>query len=228
MTDCDGMFGRCFSLTSFDADLSSLTNLNGMFSDCTSMTDFTADLSSLPDAQCQGLLNMFKGNSFTKIKHISGDMSNLVTGNHCMKNKTSLVSFDVNLPSLWDASEMFLGCTALESFKSESGLPALVSGHNMFNGCSSLTSFKGDMTIMTNGTDMFNGCKLDKDSVLGIINCLKTTNTCNKSANLYLGINASLSNDSEILTALGISEGATSATLTGHGGGTWSLTLSWN
>jgi hypothetical protein len=47
LTDCGGMFYHCTELSSFNSNLSSLTNGQTMFADCSKLTSFNADLSSL-------------------------------------------------------------------------------------------------------------------------------------------------------------------------------------
>ena len=44
-------------------------------------------------------------------------------------------------------------------------LSNLTNGVNMFNGCTGLTVFVGDLSSLTSAVDMFNGCTLDSDSL---------------------------------------------------------------
>ena len=44
-------------------------------------------------------------------------------------------------------------------------LSNLTNGDNMFNGCTGLTVFVGDLSSLTSGVDMFNGCTLDAESL---------------------------------------------------------------
>ena len=99
---------------------------------------------------------------------------------------------------------------------------------DMFSGCSNLTSFTGDLSSLTNGSGMFSGCKLDKDSVIRIITCLRESNTCSSSASLTIGCNSQYKNDPELLEALGITTWQSNVTIVGHGGGTWTITLEAN
>ena len=118
---------------------------------------------------------------------------------------------------------MFYNCAALTTFDGD--LSSLVNGRAMF-AATPLTSFSGDLSSLVDGYNMFMGCKLNKESVTNIINCLKNSNTCSEAASLKLGIDASLKTDKELQTLLGKAEGST--TLTGHGGGTWYIELEWN
>lgn len=212
------MFKGCTSLTEVNGSYPKLTNGNGMFMGCTALTDVNCDFSSLTQ-----ISNMFNG--CKALTTFNGTLSSLSNSSSMFNECSALTTFNSDLSELTEAFRMFYNCKALTSFTTD--LPKLTNGTGMFFN-SGLTTFDSDLSSLTNGGNMFSGCKLDKDSVLGIINCLKTTNTCANAANLVLGINASLRNDSDILTALGISEGATSASLTGHGGGTWTITLQWN
>ena len=44
-------------------------------------------------------------------------------------------------------------------------LSNLTNGDNMFNGCTGLTVFVGDLSSLTSAVDMFNGCTLDSESL---------------------------------------------------------------
>ena len=65
---------------------------------------------------------------------------------------------------------------APEKFQTAAQMPAtltswvadlsnLTNGDNMFNGCTGLTVFVGDLSSLTSGVDMFNGCTLDSESL---------------------------------------------------------------
>ena len=75
---------------------------------------------------------------------------------------------------------------------------------------------------------------MNKTSVLNIIDCLKNRNTWNGtvsetySGKLTIGIDKNLKTDADIKSSLNISEGATSTSILGYGGGTWTITLEWN
>ena len=56
----------------------------------------------------------------------------------------------------------------------------------MFNGCSSLTTFNSNLSSLTNGNGMFNGCMLDGDSIKNIID---TINTYSGRLDLGMGCN---------------------------------------
>lgn len=86
---------------------------------------------------------------------------------------------------------------------------------------------------------MFSGCKLDKPSVENIINCLRTTNILSTTGTITIGIDKTLTTDSEFLSFLGIESGTNQnisittpiRTLedgTTVGGGTWTVELQFN
>jgi hypothetical protein len=135
-------------------------------------------------------------------------------------------SFEFSLNSLTIGDGMFLMCSNLTTFTSELG--ALTSAMSMFEGCNKLTTFTSDLSSLTNGEYMFAGCKLDKESVINIITCLKEKNNCTTAASLTLGIDNNLKNDVELQTLLNITSGATSTTLMGNGGKLWTIMLEWN
>lgn len=127
------------------------------------------------------------------------NLHNLVDGTGIFKRNTSITEFSNRLNALEVATSMFEDCTGLTSFSSTLG--SLKTANAMFKGCSSLTSFNSDLRYLENGEEMFKGCKLDKTSVLHIINNIKTYNevpASNELRRLTLGINNSLQEDSEL------------------------------
>lgn len=78
---------------------------------------------------------------------------------------SSLTSFNADLSSLRDGTDMFAG-TALTSFNLD--LSKLTQGWCMFYN-SALTSFNSDLSSLTKGYWTFWNCKLDADSIKNII-----------------------------------------------------------
>lgn len=159
------------------------------------------------------------------LETFGGNLSGLTNGTSMFYKCTNLTTFTSDLPSLTNGKGMFHSCSKLESFDTD--LSSLTDGGSMFYQCSNLTTFTSDLSSLTNGSAMFYGCKLNKESVINIITCLKERNTCSVNASLTLSIDGSLINDAEILELLGIAAGDTSTTLVGHGGGTWNIYLRW-
>ena len=152
--------------------------------------------------------------------------------------------FILNFPNLTSGEEMFMNCPYLSYVDSD--FSKVTNGYRMFRrslvqfGGSAgsdyvqmyvenqpIMYFKSSLRSLTDGTGMFEGCKLSKQAVLNIVNTLKTENECNTDANITLGIVKTLENDQEILTALGITAGATSAQITNKMGKKWNVTIQW-
>ena len=216
LIDGTSMFANCSNLTSFTGDLSALTTCNEMFSNCTSLTSFKGDLSSLTNGQ-----SMFNGCS--KLTTFTSDLSSLTNGYWMFYRCSNLTTFTSDLSSLTKGNCMFDDCSNLTTFTSD--LSSLSLGYGMFNGCSKLTTFTSDLSSLTNGTNMFYNCKLDKESFIRIITCLKERNTCTASASINIGVDKQFKNDPELLEVLGLSAWASKVTLVGHGGGTWTINL---
>ena len=95
-----GTFTDCINLTSFNSDLSSLTDAAEMFMACTNLTTFSSDLSSLMGGYC-----MFK--MCTNLTSFNSDLSSLVDGSQMFGNCTNLTTFNSNLSSLTNGDRMF-------------------------------------------------------------------------------------------------------------------------
>ena len=157
------------NLTTFNSDLSSLTEGINMFSYCSNLNTFNSDLSSLTDGT-----TMFYG------------CSNLNTFNSDSSGSP------VNLSSLEIGFDMFALCSNLNTFNSD--LSSLTDGTNMFLNCSSLTTFTSDLSSLEIGNDMFTNCKLDAKSVANIITFLPTNET---RGNILIGIGITNDEDSK-------------------------------
>lgn len=75
------------------------------------------------------------------------------------------------MPRLEYAHGMFSN-TPLKSFAGD--LSSLTDGSNMFAGCTVLTSFTSELPSLTNGSSMFYKCKLDAESLECIADTLPT------------------------------------------------------
>ena len=171
LTNGYSMFYKCSNLTSFSSDsigspvkLSSLTNGNSMFSYCSNLTSFTSDLSSMTNGSW-----MF--NSCTNLTSFTSDLSSMTNGSSMFNKCSNLTSFSSNLSSLTSCYDMFNSCTNLTSFSSD--LSSLTNGERMFYSCSNLTSFSSVLSSLTNGSNMFNNCKLDAESVMYVADSIK-------------------------------------------------------
>lgn len=204
----DGMISKINS-ESFEGPYYRLT---GMFFNCPSLYSFAFDLRNGKDV-------------FTTANYFS-----------VFENCLNLQAFLSDLSHVRVAAQMFKNCRRLTQFEVTNGLNELYYCPEMFSGCTSLTSFNYELPILVKGDGMFSGCKLDKPSVLKIVNSLKgQTDTYGDTGEdddgvITLGIDSSLtsSEKQEILNALGISSGATSAAFTAKNGRKWKVKIEWN
>ena len=120
------MFYECNNLTSFNSDLSSLTNGYGMFYNCNNLTSFNSDLSSLTNGN-----SMFE--YCGKLTTFSSDLPSLTNGGSMFLG-ANFDSFNGDLSNLTNGSEMFYECNNLTSFCGN--LSSLTSGYSMFKKCS--------------------------------------------------------------------------------------------
>ena len=108
---------------------------------------------------------------------------------------TKMMSFSVPLPSLTEGYGMFY----LSKIKSWSNpLPLLNTAEGMFF-ATQMTSFSVPLPSLTNGFWMFNDCRLDKPSVLTILNSLQTM-TANPI--MTIGSVKACQGDADIATAI--------------------------
>ena len=98
----------------------------------------------------------------------------------------------------------------------------IVNGNYMFGSCANLRNFTYSLPALTNGNDMFWGCKLNKKSVIAIIKTLTDENMLTGTATLTLGIDKTFQTDSEL------SELLVTSTVISRAGGNWNLTINWN
>lgn len=96
----ESMFKKCSNLTSFNADLSSLTNGNTMFWSCSNLESFNSNLSNLTTGN-----SMFWG--CRNLTSFSSKLSNLMSGASMFAGCSNLESFSSNLSSLTDGGVMF-------------------------------------------------------------------------------------------------------------------------
>ena len=104
-----------------------------------------------------------------------------------------LIEFNSSLPELKSGVQMFDTC-ALTNFNIP--LPKLENGSNMFYRCGSLSNFESDLPSLQNGNFMFENSKLNKTSVIRIINSLPTYNS--GSHVISLGIQMDYKYDKEL------------------------------
>ena len=173
VTDMGKMFHGCSALTSLD-----LTNFNtanvefmdNMFEGCSALKSL--DLTNFNTAKVTYMSCMFKGCSALESLNLTNfntenvtDMSWMFYGCSALK---SLDLTNFNTAKVDFMIHMFYGCSALKSLDLTNFNTAKVTYmNNMFEGCSALTTIYVSNKFVTdnvsNGSDMFTGCKSLKD-----------------------------------------------------------------
>ena len=173
VTDMGKMFHGCSALTSLD-----LTNFNtanvefmdNMFEGCSALKSL--DLTNFNTAKVTYMSCMFMGCSGLESLNLTNfntenvtDMSWMFYGCSALK---SLDLTNFNTAKVDFMIHMFYGCTALKSLDLTNFNTAKVTYmNNMFEGCSALTTIYVSNKFVTdnvsNGSDMFTGCKSLKD-----------------------------------------------------------------
>lgn len=99
--------------------------------------------------------------------------------------RAGLAVFDASVPALKHCYSMF-AFSGLKVFSSEVAL--LSNGDSMFFQNFSLSSFSSPLPSLTNGNKMFNGCKLNLESVQTIARTIKDNNLMATPPTLTLGM----------------------------------------
>lgn len=94
------------------------------------------------------------------IKTIIGNEMTTVGGNRYIIDTANLV----------DATDMFKGCTTLETVIAD--FDKLHTADGMFEGCTNLTTFCGNLGSLVHGSNMFKGCTLSEESLIYIVDSL--------------------------------------------------------
>ena len=173
VTNMDNMFYRCSTLTSLDLknfNTANVTDMNHMFYDCSALESLV--ITNFNTAKVVNMGNMFYGCSALTSLDLTNfntakvtDMSFMFYGCSALK---SLDLTNFNTAKVVNMYMMFNGCSALESLDLTNFNTAKVTYmNNMFEGCSALTTIYASDKFVTdnvsNGSDMFTGCKSLKD-----------------------------------------------------------------
>ena len=147
-----------------------VTDMGRMFHGCSALTSL--DLTNFNTANVEFMDNMFEGCSALKSLDLTNFNTAKVTYMSCMfKGCSALESLNLtnfNTENVTDMSWMFYGCSALKSLDLTNFNTAKVAYmNNMFECCSALTTIYVSNKFVTdnvsNGSDMFTGCKSLKD-----------------------------------------------------------------
>ena len=139
--------------------------------------------SNLPSLTNGG--QMFQGN---RIEELTLDMPNLNIADDMFHASENLVNVKANFPLLDSGARMFMGSPNLKSF--EGDLSHISNASQMFYNCTSLTSVNFNnchLGYLNNASAMFYGCNLDETSVGNIAESLPTVT----SGNISLGVDLS-------------------------------------
>ena len=147
-----------------------VTDMGKMFHGCSALTSL--DLTNFNTANVEFMDNMFEGCSALESLNLTNFSTENVTKMSCMfmgcSALESLNLTNFNTENVTDMSWMFYGCSALKSLDLTNFNTAKVTYmNNMFEGCSALTTIYASNKFVTdnvsNGSDMFTGCKSLKD-----------------------------------------------------------------
>ena len=147
-----------------------VTDMGKMFHGCSALTSL--DLTNFNTANVTYMDNMFNGCSALESLNLTNFNTENVTNMSCMfmgcSGLESLNLTNFNTENVTDMSWMFYGCSALKSLDLTNFNTAKVTYmNNMFEGCSALTTIYASDKFVTdnvsNGSDMFTGCKSLKD-----------------------------------------------------------------
>ena len=169
VTDMGNMFYGCSALTSLD-----LTNFNTanvefmyyMFEGCSALKSL--DLTNFNTAKVTDMSFMFNGcSALTSLDLTKFNTAKVVNMGNMFYGCSALTSLDLtnfNTANVTYMDNMFNGCSALTSLDLTNFNTAKVTHmNNMFEGCSALTTIYASDKFVTdnvsNGSDMFTGCK---------------------------------------------------------------------
>ena len=147
-----------------------VTDMGKMFHGCSALTSL--DLTNFNTANVEFMDNMFEGCSALESLNLTNFNTENVTNMSCMfMGCSGLESLDLtnfNTANVDFMIHMFYGCSALKSLDLTNFNKAKVTYmNNMFEGCSALTTIYVSNKFVTdnvsNGSDMFTGCKSLKD-----------------------------------------------------------------
>ena len=201
VTDMNGMFTGCRSLTSLDVssfNTANVTDMNYMFAGCSSLTSLY--LSSFNTAAVTDMRDMFKGcSSLTSLDLSSFNTKNVTKMDGMFSGCSSLTSLDLsrfNTENVKDMSFMFSYCSSLTSLDlSRFNTAAVTDMSSMFDNCSSITSLdvsSFDTENVKKMGQMFMSCSsltsldLSRFNTENVTNMWSMFNGCSKLTSLDL------------------------------------------
>ena len=167
------MFEGCSALKSLDLtnfNTAKVTDMSFMFNGCSALTSL--DLTKFNTAKVVNMGNMFYGcSALTSLDLTNFNTAKVTDMSYMFMGCSALTSLDLtnfNTAKVKFMDNMFNGCSALTSLDLTNFNTAKVTHmNNMFEGCSALTTIYASDKFVTdnvsNGSDMFTGCKSLKD-----------------------------------------------------------------
>lgn len=162
VTDMEGLFKRCVSLTSLNLsniNTSSCVYMNDMFAACYSLETITFPSSAWVTSKVVGMLGMFANCRSLKSLYVANwNVSSVVSLYDTFSCCSSLTSLDLsswNLASLKNMCGTFFGCVSLKELKLPS-IKTVTTYQTAFYGCTALETFDLSMLNLSNATDLSN------------------------------------------------------------------------
>ena len=169
-TSLSGFFNGCKTLETISGleylNTANVEYMDNMFNGCSALTSL--DLTKFNTAKVEFMYHMFKGcSALTSLDLTKFNTAKVTYMNNMFEGCSALESLDLtnfNTAKVTNMSFMFDGCSALESLDLTNFNTAKVEYMNdMFYGCSALTTIYASNKFVTdnvsNGSDMFTGCK---------------------------------------------------------------------
>ena len=173
-TSLSGFFGGCETLETISGleylNIANVEFMDNMFNGCSALKSL--DLTNFNTAKVTDMGNMFKGcSALTSLDLTNFNTAKVVNMGFMFYDCSALTSLDLtnfNTANVEFMDYMFHGCSALTSLDLTNFNTAKVTYmNNMFEGCSALTTIYASDKFVTdnvsNGSDMFTGCKSLKD-----------------------------------------------------------------
>ena len=168
VTNMDGMFQNCKSLTTLDLsrfDTKNVTNISGMFYACHALT--TLDVSNFDTKNVTDMSHMFfECSALTTLDISNFNTENVTNMSGMFWGCAALTTLDVShfdTQNVTDMNGMFCNCSALTTLDvSNFDTKNVTNMSGMFSGCSALNTLdiaNFDTQNVTDMSGMFNGCR---------------------------------------------------------------------
>lgn len=184
-----GMLKGCASMDKLYLDAPGLVDAEQLCYNCTGLTSFIGDLTNVTNLDgafyMAGSSVQTVGGNVGIIIFDPGTLNNVVSADSAFY-RSGFLNWSIDMPKLENGSNMFIYSTGLGSFKASLG--CLKDGINMFSDNIALTTFIGDLGALQNASGMFHRCKLSPQSVMYIVDTVKSHDSGEHS--ITIGINA--------------------------------------